>query len=204
MDGLRRRDVRSGSGSYGPTPDSPSATERVLKTLRNFDAYAKPLDDFRVKTSSGAAVSLISYALILVLLLSEFADWQTVQVIPSLDVDKARKEKMWINLNITFPKVPCYLLSIDVMDVSGDHQNDVDHSIHKARIDPNGVPIAVAPGVIGEKADESAIAAQDPSYCGSCYGGIEPEGGCCNSCEDVRKAYTAKGWSFKNADEIEQ
>ncbi|KAJ1552430.1 hypothetical protein HK405_011360, partial [Cladochytrium tenue] len=57
---------------------------------------------------------------------------------------------------------------------------------------------------IGEKADESAIAAQDPGYCGSCYGGIEPEGGCCNSCEDVRKAYTAKGWAFKNADEIEQ
>jgi len=41
-------------------------------------------------------------------------------------------------------------------------------------------------------------------YCGSCYGGQEPEGGCCNTCEDVRQAYVNKGWSFTNPDGIEQ
>jgi hypothetical protein len=30
---------------------------------------------------------------------------------------------MQINLNVTFPKIPCFLLSIDVMDVAGEHQN---------------------------------------------------------------------------------
>ena len=41
-------------------------------------------------------------------------------------------------------------------------------------------------------------------YCGSCYGGLPPEGGCCNSCEDVRQAYVNRGWSFNNPEAIEQ
>jgi len=34
--------------------------------------------------------------------------------------------------------------------------------------------------------------------CGSCYGAEDPATGrqCCNSCSDVRTAYTTKGWSW--------
>ncbi|KAI9337699.1 endoplasmic reticulum vesicle transporter-domain-containing protein [Zopfochytrium polystomum] len=191
-------------GIAGADDSNSSSASSFLKSLKQLDAYAKPLDDFRVKTSTGAAVSIISYVLIAILLVSEFTDWRTVQVLPSLDVDKSRKDKMWINLNMTFPKVPCFLLSIDVMDVSGDHQNDVDHSIIKTRIDRNGNVIHAAPGVIGEKVDEKAVAQKDPNYCGSCYGGVPPENGCCNTCEDVRRAYTNKGWSFTKPDDVEQ
>ena len=45
---------------------------------------------------------------------------------------------------------------------------------------------------------------RDPSFCGSCYGGQEPEGGCCNTCESVRQAYLNRGWAFSNPDSIEQ
>lgn len=55
-------------------------------------------------------------------------------------VDKSRGEKLVVNLNITFPRVPCYrtrsdpllqrlltdlctVLSVDIMDISGEHQN---------------------------------------------------------------------------------
>ena len=34
------------------------------------------------------------------------------------------------------------------------------------------------------------------SECGSCYGA---KNGCCNTCEDVRAAYEAKGWVFNAA-----
>jgi hypothetical protein len=47
---LRKR----GSFSAADGADS-SAGSSFLKTLQSFDAYAKPLDDFRVKTSTGAA-----------------------------------------------------------------------------------------------------------------------------------------------------
>ena len=45
---------------------------------------------------------------------------------------------------------------------------------------------------------------RDPKFCGSCYGGLEPEGGCCNTCESVRKAYLDRGWAFSNPDSIQQ
>ena len=45
-------------------------------------------------------------------------------------------EKMEIHLNITFPRVPCELLSLDVMDVSGEQQTGVMHGVSKVRLAP--------------------------------------------------------------------
>ncbi|KAJ3048652.1 Endoplasmic reticulum-Golgi intermediate compartment protein 3 [Rhizophlyctis rosea] len=178
-----------------------------LQSLKDFDAYAKPLDDFRVKTLAGATVTLFSGILIAFLVMTEFLDWTRSTLEPALQVDKARKEKMEINLNLTFPHVPCYLLSIDVMDVAGEHQNDVHDSIFKTRLDKNGNAINVEKAGLGDasKPVEEAIAKRkDPKYCGDCYGGKKPESGCCNTCEDVQNAYIGMGWSFDNAGEIEQ
>ena len=41
---------------------------------------------------------------------------------------------MEIHLNITFPKIPCELLTLDVMDVSGDQQTGVLHGVSKVRL----------------------------------------------------------------------
>lgn len=45
-------------------------------------------------------------------------------------------EKMEIHLNITFPRVPCELLTLDVMDVSGEQQTGVMHGVNKVRLAP--------------------------------------------------------------------
>lgn len=37
-------------------------------------------------------------------------------------------------MNITFPKVPCELLTLDVMDVSGEIQAGVMHGVNKVRL----------------------------------------------------------------------
>jgi hypothetical protein len=39
---------------------------------------------------------------------------------------------------------------------------------------------------------------QQQQACGSCYGAEDPSTGrqCCNSCSDVRTAYTAKAWTW--------
>lgn len=41
---------------------------------------------------------------------------------------------MEIHLNITFPKIPCELLTLDVMDVSGEQQHGVMHGVKKVRL----------------------------------------------------------------------
>lgn len=43
---------------------------------------------------------------------------------------------MEIHLNITFPRVPCELLTLDVMDVSGEQQHGVQHGIKMTRLRP--------------------------------------------------------------------
>ena len=43
---------------------------------------------------------------------------------------------MEIYLNITFPSMPCELLTLDVMDVSGEQQTGVMHGIDKVRLAP--------------------------------------------------------------------
>ena len=41
---------------------------------------------------------------------------------------------MEIHLNMTFPHLPCELLTLDVMDVSGEQQSGVIHGIHRVRL----------------------------------------------------------------------
>ena len=43
---------------------------------------------------------------------------------------------MEIHLNITFPRIPCELLTLDVMDVSGEQQTGVMHGVSKVRLSP--------------------------------------------------------------------
>lgn len=43
---------------------------------------------------------------------------------------------MEIHLNITFPKMPCELLTLDVMDVSGEQQHGIVSGINKVRLKP--------------------------------------------------------------------
>ena len=44
-------------------------------------------------------------------------------------------ERMEIHLNVSFPRIPCELLSLDVMDVSGEQQTGVMHGVSKVRLD---------------------------------------------------------------------
>lgn len=45
-------------------------------------------------------------------------------------------ERMEIHMNITFPRIPCELLTLDVMDVSGEQQHGVLHGVNKYRLKP--------------------------------------------------------------------
>jgi hypothetical protein len=54
---------------------------------------------------------------------------------------------MEIHLNISFPQIPCELLTLDVMDVSGEQQSGVIHGVNKVRLEP----VANGGGVIDVK-----------------------------------------------------
>ncbi|KAI9489483.1 endoplasmic reticulum-golgi intermediate compartment protein 3 [Zychaea mexicana] len=176
--------------------------------FRQFDAYAKTLDDFRVKTTAGAAVTVISALIIIYLVLSELVAYRTPIWDPELVVDKGRKEKMNIQFNVTFPKMPCHMLSIDIMDDSGEHITGYTHDVYKVRLDPMGVKIDTEKAKkLGDntKGAELALQKQGENECGSCFG-AKPlrEDGCCNSCDDIRQAYAGMGWGMGDMDRFEQ
>jgi len=181
----------------------------ILRKVKDLDAYPKTLEDFRVRTLSGAAVSVISGLIILFLLLSEFSLFLKLEVQPHLLVDTTRGEKLRININIVFPSLPCAYLSVDAMDIAGESQLDVEDNISKKRLHPNGSVIEIEKHTRGRtKADElRASATKTPSptnTCGSCYGAQFRPDQCCNTCEEVREAYRQKGWAFSNVNSIQQ
>ena len=96
-------------------------------------------------------------------------------------------------------------MSLDVMDISGEHQNDIQHDILRTRLSHSGRPIDEGKAGLRGEANEIAAFRGKKDYCGNCYGGEPAEGTqCCNTCDDVREAYVRKGWSFSNPDGIEQ
>ena len=98
------------------------------------DAFTKTVEDARVRTTAGGVVTITSLLVILFLMWGEWSDYRRVVVKPELVVDKGRGEKMEIHMNITFPRMPCELLTLDVMDVSGEVQSGVMHGVKKVRL----------------------------------------------------------------------
>lgn len=173
------------------------------------DAFTKTVEDARVRTTSGGVVTIVSLIVVLFLSWGEWADYRRVVIHPELIVDKGRGERMEIHLNISFPRVPCELLTLDVMDVSGEQQHGVQHGVKKTRLRPQ----SEGGGVIESKdlslhAADEAAAHLDPAYCGPCYGAIAPahaaKAGCCNTCEEVREAYAQASWAFGKGEGVEQ
>jgi hypothetical protein len=186
----------------------------------------------------------MSLAVILTFTSIEFVDYRRLNTETSILVDRSMGQKLTIRFNMTFPKVPCYrmytcyywadcvlielmlpVLSLDIMDISGEQQRDISHNVMKTRLDENQVPVVdverkrggmaytlkfpskpltIICSELGSEVDKLAKARADPNYCGSCFGGVPPGNGCCQTCEEVRQAYSDRGWSFSDPSGVEQ
>ena len=64
------------------------------------------------------AVTFISFSIILTSMLIEFIDYRRIHLEPSIEVDRSRGEKLVIEMDITFPRVPCYCQIVDSIQTS--------------------------------------------------------------------------------------
>ncbi|VDL64285.1 unnamed protein product [Nippostrongylus brasiliensis] len=179
-----------------------------ITRLRELDAYSKPMEDFRVKTLSGGMVSVVASVAIVLLAVQETYHFMSGDVVEQLYVDSTSSDvRVDVHFDITFHNLPCPFISVDVMDVSSENQDNIQDDIFKLRLDSSGRNISETVQKIeinqNKSADSEAnkTAVTEPK-CGSCYGAL-PEGHCCNTCEELKDAYRLRGWQV-NIDEVEQ
>ena len=139
-----------------------------------------------------------------------------------------------VEFDISLPQVPCSILNIDANDPSGQTQSlhlDRRHHIWKHRLkrdekNPNefhfiGDRRKLEQGStflheehleehldeLEEKLpifeDDDTHFGEDGSPCGSCFGAGD-EGECCDTCDDVKRAYKRKGWHLQDPKSVKQ
>lgn len=143
MDPGDKDEDRDGHGIDDHPQSAARAQQGVISVIMagksrftRLDAFTKTVEDARIRTTSGGIVTIVSLIVVLFLSWSEWREYRRIVVHPELVVDKGRGERMEIHLNITFPRVPCELLTLDVMDVSGEQQHGVQHGVTKTRLRP--------------------------------------------------------------------
>ena len=87
--------------------------------LLSLDQHAKTLDEFRIRTKSGAVFSIIALVAMFVLFCSEFYSYVSTTKVDHLVVDSSKGSLMKISFDITFPSMPCAVIALEAEDVSG-------------------------------------------------------------------------------------
>lgn len=173
----------------------------LFTSLKRFDAYTKPVEDFRERTVTGAIITICCSIVCILLFISEIRYHLETEIISELQVDNSRGTKMLINIDFTMSNLPCNYFSVDAMDVSGETA-DAEHQLFKTRLDKEGNEIHT------EKVQELNLAKNrqigEKTDCGSCYGAETDLHKCCNTCEDVLTAYREKGWGVDDPRKFEQ
>ena len=58
--------------------------------------------------------------------------------VKTMGVDVTRDELLTINIDMTYPGLPCQVLSLDALDMSGKHEVNIGGELHKERISATG------------------------------------------------------------------
>lgn len=185
----------------------PQNGSRMVDSIRKFDAFSKTIEDAQIRTISGAAISVISFSLILLLIVLEFNAYRTPTIQEELFVDTTRDHKLSIHFEFYIPRISCDYLALDAMDSTGEQHMHIEHDVFKRRMDmETGRPIdeAKKEDITTRKENATSTTSSTTSpetavgekKCLSCYGAEHNSTHCCNTCEDVMDAYREKRWNF--------
>lgn len=185
------------NGKYGKGPDR--------KVVERLDILFPKVDrEFIVQTKGGGIMSLVAGVLIAILCLAEIIAWssQNGAELSQTFVDTSLGKMMRVNLNITFPGLACEDLHLDVIDIAGDSQLDIEDTLKKRQLHLNGkifskneIDAELNKHRQQQEQKEQVLKSELPEdYCGPCYGAQETDDQCCQTCDEVLLAYSKKRW----------
>jgi len=186
--------------------------------MKTFDAFGRPVQEFQVKTNFGGYLSVCSLCAIGLLFLTELRYFMELDRKDEMVIDQNQDQKyLNISINITFPKVPCEVLTMNLMDPKKANVMHVVHEIYKTRLSEKGAILGrkvrdsflnVAQNAHELQDAASGAPAVQPSHstphlrCPSCFQSHLDEDDCCSTCEDIRKEFRSRGWEDRPADYI--
>ncbi|GJY28940.1 endoplasmic reticulum-Golgi intermediate compartment protein 3 [Tanacetum coccineum] len=109
----------------------------VKQVLKNLDAFPRAEEHLLQKTQSGA----LGLFIMATLFLHELTYYISTYTVHEMAVDLKRGETLPIHINMSFPSLPCQVVSVDAIDMSGKHEVDLDTNIWKLRLSKEGVII---------------------------------------------------------------
>jgi hypothetical protein len=202
---LRRRTVDPSYGTNGSDNDkkknAAAANRNVVKSLDFM--FPKVEQEFTIQTDRGGLAFVVALGLISLLCLAETISWVGANraTTDHVAVDTSLGHRMRVNLNLTFPALACEDLHVDIMDVAGDSQLNIDNTLTKTRLRPDGRVTGRKEKVDSnlhqkqqQEADKVLKAELPDKYCGPCYGAQASDDACCNTCDEVLEAYKQKRW----------
>ena len=127
-----------------PDAESSRTVNRIVKQVRQLDILYPKADaeeDMTIRTNIGAVMSITVLTIMAILFLSELYSYLHVNYARSITVDVRTGRRMPIFMNITFPSLRCSLVSLDVMDVSGETHVDASTNVFRTRLDRRGYAV---------------------------------------------------------------
>eukprot|EP00439_Symbiodinium_sp_Y106_P056076 s1144_g7.t2 len=185
--------------------------------MKSFDAFARPVQEFQVKTAVGGYISIGSICLVAALFLSELRYFLTLETKDEMLIDQSQERKyLNMSLDVTFSSLPCSVLGVNLLDPKQNNVMHVAHEIFKERLTSTGEVIgkpirdglqnvAMTPADLATVFRDQQAKANHSSTrfrCPSCFQSLFDEDSCCNSCKEVREAFLNHGWDDRPDDYI--
>ena len=157
--------------SYAPMP---------LSSL--YEGYHSRYDEARTKTFRGASFTLLLCLFMGLVLWIETDYYLSTETISHVSNSLEVEHQIPLNFNMTFPAAHCDELYFELHDASGVVRNINDNVSRVPLLTPFNAQ------------STRPVQKPKPHTCGSCYGAESNDLQCCESCEDIIRAYLTKGW----------
>ncbi|KAJ1612391.1 ERV41 like membrane associated protein [Cryptosporidium canis] len=149
--------------------------------MKQFDAFSKPIAEFRIKTAFGGYLTVLSIIIMIILFYSELKYYLNITRKDEVTVDQISTNKnINLKMQLEFPKLPCDIVGVRLVNL----QENTEIHLPDGGIQYNRM------GIHKKNTNSS-------SECGPCYDASNNQDSnlskCCNTCNDVFKEYDKHG-----------
>jgi hypothetical protein len=129
-----------------------------MEGLYKFDFYRRVPRELTKPTAIGAIVSLVCATVIALLMCFELVSYLSPPLKSEMFVapeDPATAGgRLRANVDMTFHRLPCFALSLDVVDALGRHEIGIGGSLTKTRVSPAGAPLGAFTADMYQRQDQ--------------------------------------------------